>query len=87
MIIIFYEPKKFNLQIPINVETKQKASEEAKKQAFKSLQDVIRFLITKLANKQINIGIVEEKLEYITEKEEKILDKINTTILKDLKKG
>lgn len=47
------------LQIPIDKSLRNKALSVAQEQGFSSLQDMLRFVLTKFANKQLAVTIQE----------------------------
>lgn len=48
---------KVTIQVPIKRSLRDKADLVAKEEGFDSLQSVIRILLTKFANRQLNIGL------------------------------
>ncbi len=49
--------KQVTLQVPMEMDLKNRAKTAAKENGFSSLQEVVRVFLTKFANKQVDIGI------------------------------
>ena len=49
------------LQVPMSNELKLKAEKAAKKEGFSSLQEIIRVILNKFTNKEISLGLYQEK--------------------------
>ena len=79
--------KIFNLQVPVDLQVKEKALNEAKRQGFSSLQEIARVLLVKLANKEISINFIPEYVEYLSDEEEERLCEIHDELIEDVKAG
>lgn len=69
------------LQIPMNIDLRNKAEKEAHEQGFSSLQELVRVFLQRLSLKQLQVTF-EEPI-YLSEKASKRYEKID----EDFKKG
>tara|TARA_Y100000031_G_C7996770_1_gene281752 strand:+ start:66 stop:338 length:273 start_codon:yes stop_codon:yes gene_type:complete len=51
-----------NLQVPIDIKTREKAKKLAQRQGFSSLQEMIRVFLSQVVNQNLRIGFVSESL-------------------------
>ncbi len=58
------------IQIPVNINLRNKAEEAASSYGFSSLQELIRVFLTKLSQKTIEVTFVEKE-KYLTQKTER----------------
>ena len=74
------------VQIPMSKELRDQAQAVAQDYGFSSLQEIVRVLVTKLAHKDLGIHI-DENVEYLTPKEDRILNEKYKRFLKEEKMG
>lgn len=58
------------LQVPMDKNLRDAASSAAREQGLSSLQEAIRVYLTKLANRQVGIGIIKESVTQLSPKNE-----------------
>jgi hypothetical protein len=74
------------LQVPVTKDLRDAAENTALDFGFSSLQEALRVFMTKMANKQITLSF-ENKTEYLTETQEKVLIKKYNNFLAEKGKG
>ncbi|OGM31360.1 hypothetical protein A2803_02535 [Candidatus Woesebacteria bacterium RIFCSPHIGHO2_01_FULL_44_21] len=74
------------VQVPMDKKLRDSAQVVAEEYGFSSLQEAMRVIMTKLAKKDLDIHI-GEKVEYLTPREEAVLEKRYKEFLEDEKKG
>ena len=75
--------KRVILQVPMSSELKTSAEAAAKAQGFSSLQETIRVLLQKLANKKLKVQIIDEEEVKLSPKAEKRYAKM----IKEIEQG
>ena len=71
------------LQIPLPKELKLSAEKAALDAGFSSLQEVLRVFMRKFASKKIDLAFEEERVVYLSEKNDKRYEKM----MKDIESG
>ena len=74
------------VQVPTDKKLKDKATKSAKEYGFSSLQEMLRLMMNKIANKEIKVSL-EDNVEYLTPQEEAVLEQRHTEFIADKKKG
>jgi hypothetical protein len=74
------------LQVPVTRDLRDAAENTALDFGFSSLQEALRVFMTKMANKQVTLSF-EDKTEYLTDVQEKVLAKKYNKFLADKKNG
>lgn len=74
------------LQVPIDKKIRDAALIAVRDLGFSSLQEGVRVYLIKLSRKQITFNL-EENTEYLTPKQDEILEKKYRLFLKDKKQG
>jgi antitoxin component of RelBE/YafQ-DinJ toxin-antitoxin module len=77
--------QKVVVQVPMDRKLRNSAQRVAEEYGFSSLQEIIRLFATKLSNRQISVDI--SGVEYLSPKEDKILQKKYALFLRDKKRG
>lgn len=78
--------QKVIVQVPMSKKLRDSAQAVAQEYGFSSLQEALRVIATKLSKRDLNIHI-GEKVEYLTPKEEKLLENMYKEFLEDEKAG
>jgi antitoxin component of RelBE/YafQ-DinJ toxin-antitoxin module len=79
--------KKYTIQVPVDIELKEKVEKYAKSQGFDSLGNFTRFLYRKFTNNGLEVTVSSPVIENLSASEEKRLDKIIKQLDKDKKLG
>lgn len=74
------------VQVPTDKKLKDKATKSAQEMGFSSLQEILRLVMNKIANKEIKVSL-EENVEYLTPQEDAVLEQRYKEFLKEEKKG
>ena len=77
---------KVTIQIPAEKKLRDRATRSAVEYGFSSLQEMLRLVMNKIANKEIKVSL-EENVEYLTPQEEAILEQRHREFIAEKKKG
>jgi len=79
----------FNLQVLLDTDIKNKATINAKKQGFSSLQEITRFLLTQLASGKLSLGVLPSynSTETLSDSEDIRLSKLVEESSQEYKNG
>ena len=78
--------QKVTVQIPTTKKLRDKAAKSAVEYGFSSLQEMLRLVMNKIANKEIKVSL-EENVEYLTPQEDAVLEQRYKEFLAEKKKG
>lgn len=78
--------QKVTVQIPTTKKLRDRAAKSAVEYGFSSLQEMLRLVMNKIANKEIKVSL-EENVEYLTPQEDVVLEQRYKDFLKEEKKG